>query len=372
MSSDLEFQEKPKWKQKFQERLRGLLSVFKGGPKGASTATRPSTPTSIGSLVERTMTTLVRKLRKNDPRQQAALLTLRRQNVEFYAKGISLLWVAYILADWISLSTEKYIPLIDTPRRASRSMNPSKIPVLTESAFEIIVSRNLFSSKGVIPGEGGDAETPNLENMAPVKTSLPFNLVGTLILRNELKSIGTIEDKSANQVYPVRVDDEIPGKARILSVEASRVVFFNPQTQAKEFVEMLEGPGAKITLGTKNTGGPKLGAQIEQVAPTQFNLPRTEIDRALSDLNKILTEARAIPYSENGQPAGFKLIQIVPGSIYEKLGLRNEDVLCGINGEPIVDPGKAFELLNQLKTSSHMELCVKRGGKALNYAYDIR
>ena len=63
---------------------------------------------------------------------------------------------------------------------------------------------------------------------------------------------------------------------------------------------------------------------------------------------------------------------IKKGSIYDKLGLRNGDVLCGINGEPISDPGKAFSLMSELKTASHVDLCVKRGGKTNNYAYEIR
>jgi type II secretory pathway component PulC len=36
------------------------------------------------------------------------------------------------------------------------------------------------------------------------------------------------------------------------------------------------------------------------------------------------------------------------------------------------DPGKAFELLNQLKTASRMELTVKRNGKVQNFTYEIR
>ncbi|MBI2711865.1 MAG: PDZ domain-containing protein [Bdellovibrio sp.] len=74
---------------------------------------------------------------------------------------------------------------------------------------------------------------------------------------------------------------------------------------------------------------------------------------------------------ENGVPAGYKLFQIVPGSIYEKLGLVNGDVIAGVNGSPITDPGKAFEMISELKTSSHLELQVKRDGKPQTYTYDI-
>jgi type II secretory pathway component PulC len=43
-----------------------------------------------------------------------------------------------------------------------------------------------------------------------------------------------------------------------------------------------------------------------------------------------------------------------------------------LDGSPMNDPAKAFELLNQLKTSSRMELTVKRNGKVQNFTYEIR
>jgi general secretion pathway protein C len=79
-----------------------------------------------------------------------------------------------------------------------------------------------------------------------------------------------------------------------------------------------------------------------------------------------------VPNFENGQLAGYKLFQIVPGSIYDKLGLQNGDVIAGLNGQAINDPGKAFEMLSELKTSSHLELQIKRDGRVSNFAYNIQ
>ena len=122
-----------------------------------------------------------------------------------------------------------------------------------------------------------------------------------------------------------------------------------------------------------SVGGPKnTGPSIEKVAPNQFNVQRSEVDKALQDLNKVLTEARAVPNFENGVANGYKLFQIVPGSIYDKLGLQNGDVITGLNGSAINDPGKAFEMLSELKTTNHLELQVKKDGKVQNNIYDIR
>lgn len=282
---------------------------------------------------------------------------------------LAIFLVAYIGSDLTAMLLEKYIP--EPPAlRGSRFSDAGRV-FRNQNDYQVIVNRNLFNSRGLIPGDEIPGNSD--QNNTPVKTSLPLNLIGTLVMRNELRSIATIEDKGDQQVYPMRVDDEIPGKLRILSIEAYKVIFINTASGRREFVDMPEDQVAAptITLGTpKKAAGP--GDAIAQTAPSQFNLPRPEIDKALSNINEILTQARAIPHMENGQPAGYKLIQIVPGSIYSKLGLQNGDVLCGVNGEPINDPGRAFELLGTLKTSPHMELCVKREGKTSNFTYDIR
>ena len=94
--------------------------------------------------------------------------------------------------------------------------------------YNVIFSRNLFNSQGIIPGEEGpNTGAPIDLGGAPVRTSLPFNLIGTMILRDETRSIATIEDKSASMVYPVRETDEIPAKAKILRIEPRKVTFIN-------------------------------------------------------------------------------------------------------------------------------------------------
>ena len=93
--------------------------------------------------------------------------------------------------------------------------------------------------------------------------------------------------------------------------------------------------------------------------------------------NKVLTAVLTIGFNISIKSAlipkdGFRCFQIVPGSIYDRLGLKNNDVVCGINGEKIDNPGKAFELFNTLQTQKHFELCVRRGGRETTMVYDIQ
>jgi general secretion pathway protein C len=283
---------------------------------------------------------------------------------------IALVLIAWTGADLAAFFVEKWIPEAPVARVRGGSYDGVNMKPLAD--YQIIINRNLFSSLGRIPGDA----VPGIQeqNNEPVKTSLPLNLIGTVILKNASRSVATIEDKGDSQVYPVRAEDELPGKLKVLAIEPYKVIFRNLANGRKEFVDMPEeGNGTRISVGTLSSRRPTKGdGGIEQVAPNSYNIAKTEIDRAMSNINEILTQARAIPHFENGQPSGYKLIQIVQGSIFEKLGLQNGDVICGANGESINDPARALELMNQLKTASQIELCVKRGGRTTNNTYNFR
>lgn len=287
--------------------------------------------------------------------------TFMSRGLGFYTRLVTVLLCTFFFADLAALFAGRYIP--EPP--IARPVRGQARKIRTIDDYTPIFTRNLFNSKGLIPGE--DNQSTDLGGV-PVRTSLPFNLIGTIILRDELRSIATIEDKAANLVYPVRIEDEIPSKARIVKVEARKVVFVNLSSGRREFVDLPEEISAinpRITLG----GG--MGVGIEQTGSNQFNISRAEVDNALKDLNNILTQARCVPNFENGATAGFKCFQIVPGSIYDKLGLKNDDVIVGVDGQPINDPAAAFGMLNRLKETPHLELQVKRNGRPQTLVFDI-
>jgi general secretion pathway protein C len=289
----------------------------------------------------------------------------RQKSMKFYGKLLTVVISAYFLGDLTAIFLSRYLPEAPIVRPHSFGMARRNRGL---EEYNVIFTRNLFNSNGIIPGEEGTGGQPTDLGGAPVKSTLPFDLIGTMILSDELRSIATIEDKTAQIVYPVRTEDEIPGKAKILKIEARRVIFINTTSGRREYIELPdnEQPPTQVAVGAKTGGG------IEQVAATQFSVNRGEIDKALSDINNILTQARAVPHFENGVAAGYKLFQIVPGSIYQKLGLKDGDVICGFDGQPANDPAVAFQQLSDLKNRSHLDLCVKRDGKQSTYGYDFR
>jgi general secretion pathway protein C len=109
---------------------------------------------------------------------------------------------------------------------------------------------------------------------------------------------------------------------------------------------------------------------VTKLSPTDYKVERAEVDRALSNLNEVATQARMVPSLKNGKPNGFKVFSIKPGSIYSKIGLQNGDVIQKINGYDLNSPDRALEIYTKLRDATSLSIELQRGGntQTMNYA----
>ena len=103
-----------------------------------------------------------------------------------------------------------------------------------------------------------------------------------------------------------------------------------------------------------------------------YEIEQGHLDGVLNDLAKVAMDARAVPYLENGKQAGFKVFSIRSGSIFEKIGLKNGDIIVGVNGKRLNNLSVAMSLLDQLRRKKHFTVDLKRGGASRSLDYAVK
>ena len=103
-----------------------------------------------------------------------------------------------------------------------------------------------------------------------------------------------------------------------------------------------------------------------------FVIDEAEVDRGLENLPLLLTQARAVPYFKDGRSIGLRLFAIKTGSLYEKVGLRNGDILKTINGNSLGDISQALKLFEKLKEERSITLTLERAKQEREFRYTIR
>ena len=117
------------------------------------------------------------------------------------------------------------------------------------------------------------------------------------------------------------------------------------------------------------TGG---SAKVEQVSDTQWIVDRASMLASTRNLNRFLMQAHADPYRKQGRTVGFRITRIRPGSIYEKIGLRNGDVLLRVNTRNLDNPAKLLSLYQEMRNKRHISILLSRNGQDQTFNYDIR
>ena len=109
-------------------------------------------------------------------------------------------------------------------------------------------------------------------------------------------------------------------------------------------------PNAELDYGIKALGN------------NRFEISKDDFNTIFDDLGDLFMQARIVPAFRDGEPIGFKLFSIRPGSLHDAIGIRNGDVMRRINGDEINSPDKALEVCKQLRESNRIEIELERNG----------
>lgn len=213
-------------------------------------------------------------------------------------------------------------------------------------------------------------------NAAPVRTTLRLKLLGTLVSESmPTWSVASIQDLVTLKTATYMPDDLIQN-AKVLEIERERVIILN--NNRKEFIDASGEAGAPpaqpMISAPKAEPGPAvaMGTGIKKLGDNDYEIPRAEIDKTLSNLNDVAMQARIVPAFKDGVAQGFKLFSIRPDSIYSKIGIQNGDVIKRINGFDLNSPEKALEIYSKLKESTRIDIEYERNGGTQRSTYNVR
>jgi general secretion pathway protein C len=156
----------------------------------------------------------------------------------------------------------------------------------------------------------------------------------------------------------------------VLFVDKAALQARAQKNAAAEAAPSTAAPMAAATLGGISEA--EMDQNIHASSETKFGVPRTFVDKILSNQAEIMSSARVVPHEENGQVVGVKLYGIRRNSLLGKLGLQNGDMLRTINGFAMSSPDTALEAYSRLRTASNLAVAIERRGQAMNIQYDIQ
>ncbi|TNE50558.1 MAG: hypothetical protein EP343_07675 [Deltaproteobacteria bacterium] len=245
------------------------------------------------------------------------------------------------------------------------------------------------------------------------RTKLPLQLKGTSVASDPSYSVAVLYDAKKRQLFAVRPGDEYQGivicdieEGPLVEKMVKRTVYKEgpngksiPMTVKEktvikkpsyvkldrgggrfEYVEQYAPPGrgggnyrSSLYKKYRKLRSTKLNlSQIKKTGNKQYSLPRNLLDSMTKRLDVLASQAAIVPFFKKGKPAGFRVYHIKRGSLYQKLGIKNGDVIRRINGYEFTSPQKALEAYSNLMSAKNLSVEVMRKGKLQNYSYEVK
>lgn len=296
------------------------------------------------------------------------------------ANALGVLLLASFLANMVSIGIQSKIlslpPIAKTPLDGDGVATEAFRPDL--AYYNVITDRDLFGSHATA-GEGLQ-QVP----LEPIKVStLRIQLVGTLE-GPPFYARAVIRDQGTGEVNIYRIGDMIQGQAKLILVDRARIVIERNGQQEEVVIYENEAQGAPAAPPPQPAAPPTMGGppgppppggpspQVREVSPNRYELDRKEVDAATENMGQLMTQARVIPNLVMNKIDGYRIFAITPGSLYEKIGLKDGDVINRVNGDDISTPEKALGLFQRLKTDNYFQMDVTRNGQRQTLSYSIR
>lgn len=271
---------------------------------------------------------------------------------------------AYILVDGIygTIAARLVQRPLSTQQDVFR-VGDSDTTRLPLSAYKAVLDRNLFDTRSATAPQPEKVDVESLE-----ETKLNLKLWGTVSGTDE-GDYAVIEDVSAREQNLYRSGDAIQN-ATVKEIFREKVVLtVNGKDEVLQMQELSSGPGTYRPGGLPvRAAAPSIGATRAQ----RISLRRSYIEQSMTDIGSLMTQVQIQPHMENGVPSGLALSSIKPNSIFRRMGLRNGDVITGVDGNEISTVDDALKLVEGLKSSSNLSVQLNRRGRGKNIEYSIR
>lgn len=305
---------------------------------------------------------------------QKIVRNIKRPPLEDYYPYILGVWLGFAGADITNTAIRPFLSTAPVSI-SGKNLNQKRITQKSFSDYEQIVARNIFDSEGKIPDALNQADTKEEDTNTdgPATPSrLPMKLLGTIVHFNPAKSVASVEVRAGQtKSLPYIPNDNIEGIATLIKVERQKAFIRNLSNNKLEYIEMeIEG---NLSFGKSDGAGNEDIAKGVKKDGNKFTVSKQELQKQLKNLPQLLQQARAVPHRDpyTGEMAGFKIVDIKPGSIFEKLLERN-DVIKEVNGTKVNSAAKAMEMYRTLKDSADVKITVERNGRDEQLDFNVK
>ncbi len=190
-----------------------------------------------------------------------------------------------------------------------------------------------------------------------------FLVLGVIASAEAAKGVVLFKAMPTGETFAAKIGQDVDHRLVVERIERDYVyVRLDGKSERVRVGEQIDpaDPGSQgerqdSSLAQISTGIERHGGVVKITAALRDSMTKDQ-------LSKVLMQVAAIPYYIDGQLAGFRLWEIEAGSIYQKAGFIDGDIITAINGQSLTDVAMTIRLLQSLRKEPKVEVTLTRQG----------
>ncbi len=235
---------------------------------------------------------------------------------------------------------------------------------------EPILARNIFDSSGLASsGEDGPQDGDR-------KSDLKVVLLATMVAEPAEYSSALIAEEGGDKARGYGIGDVLMGEATVVKIEQKKV-HVRRTDGSVEFITIDDAtpvakrPGATVVGGRK--GKPEDDGGVTKEGENKYIIEQEVIDKLLENPEQLYSQVRAVPHKgPDGQVDGYRLSGIRRNSFFNKLGIKNGDIVHAANGKELSSMSSAMDAYNSLQSEKTFNFEITRRTKRQTFEYEVR
>jgi hypothetical protein len=126
-----------------------------------------------------------------------------------------------------------------------------------------------------------------------------------------------------------------------------------------------ETPAVTVTTPAAAATCPSAAASPKALAGPVSHFARAELATDFTTVPQCLRPGRIAPNLVNGDQQGVVFSQILPGGLFDRMGLKNGDIATGCTPETLNQP------FDEIESGGKLSFCVTRGGQPLTREFTL-
>lgn len=183
-----------------------------------------------------------------------------------------------------------------------------------------------------------------------------------IYLQNENIAWAVMQEKNSSKTKIVSLGEEY--KSYILKKVFKTYVILEKYN--KEYKIILNNMNTKLKYSIN-----KVNKEDLFVSGNEVIISRKYLNSYINDLSKVWNNISINEIRKNGKIDGFKVFKVKENSVFEKIGLKKDDIIKKVNNKPLDSYNEAFKLYKNINKINYFVIEILRNNEIMELSYEI-